>query len=161
MATFLYRLGRFAFRRRHLVALFWVALLALAGAGAAGAPAAGSSSFSIPGTEAQKAFDLLEERFDDPRLQVVRGSAEHLREHLGEEQADVLVCALPFTSLEPGLRRRILDGVVELGGGVDAHALAFAAAARPARRPKTTHSSNELPIMRLRPCVPPAISPQA
>ncbi|GGP47831.1 MMPL family transporter [Streptomyces calvus] len=63
MATFLYRLGRFAFRRRHLVALFWVALLALAGVGAAGAPAAGNSSFSIPGTEAQKAFDLLDERF--------------------------------------------------------------------------------------------------
>ncbi|WP_053635594.1 MMPL family transporter [Streptomyces sp. XY152] len=63
MATFLYRLGRFAFRRRHLVALIWVALLALAGIGAAGAPAAGNSSFSIPGTEAQKAFDLLEERF--------------------------------------------------------------------------------------------------
>ncbi|MET7296543.1 MMPL family transporter [Streptomyces griseoloalbus] len=63
MATFLYRLGRFAFRRRHFIALFWVALLALAGVGAAGAPAAGNSSFSIPGTEAQKAFDLLEERF--------------------------------------------------------------------------------------------------
>ncbi|MFJ5266248.1 MMPL family transporter [Streptomyces sp. NPDC088387] len=63
MATFLYKLGRLAFRRRHLVALLWVALLALAGAGAATAPAAGSSSFSIPGTEAQKAFDLLDERF--------------------------------------------------------------------------------------------------
>lgn len=63
MATFLYRLGRFAFRRRHFTALFWVALLALAGVGAAGAPAAGNSSFSIPGTEAQQAFDLLEERF--------------------------------------------------------------------------------------------------
>ncbi|MFD1662282.1 MMPL family transporter [Streptomyces caeni] len=63
MATFLYRLGRSAFRRRHVVALVWVALLALAGAGAAGAPAAGSSSFSIPGTEAQRAFDLLEQRF--------------------------------------------------------------------------------------------------
>ncbi|MEV5428567.1 MMPL family transporter [Streptomyces sp. NPDC052701] len=63
MATFLYRLGRLAFRRRHLVALIWVALLTLAGAGAAGAPAAGTTSFSIPGTEAQKAFDLLEERF--------------------------------------------------------------------------------------------------
>jgi phospholipid N-methyltransferase len=61
---------------------------------------------------------LLEERFDDPRLQVVRGSAEHLREHLGEEQADVLVCALPFTSLEPGLRRRILDALpTALGPG--------------------------------------------
>ncbi|TXS30092.1 MMPL family transporter [Streptomyces sp. ms191] len=63
MATFLYKLGRSAYRRRRLVALLWVALLALAGAGAASAPAATSSSFSIPGTEAQKAFDLLEQRF--------------------------------------------------------------------------------------------------
>ena len=60
MATFLYKLGRFAFRRRHFVALIWVALLALAGVGAASAPAAGTTSFSIPGTEAQKAFDLLD-----------------------------------------------------------------------------------------------------
>ncbi|MER5224736.1 MMPL family transporter [Streptomyces flaveus] len=63
MATFLYKLGRLAFRRRHFVALIWVALLTLAGVGAASAPAAGSTSFSIPGTEAQKAFDLLEQRF--------------------------------------------------------------------------------------------------
>ncbi|MFD3529974.1 MMPL family transporter [Streptomyces sp. NPDC058664] len=63
MATFLYKLGRSAFRRRRLVALLWVALLAIAGIGAATAPAATSSSFSIPGTEAQRAFDLLEERF--------------------------------------------------------------------------------------------------
>ncbi|WP_425245457.1 MMPL family transporter [Streptomyces sp. NEAU-NA10] len=63
MATFLYKLGRLAFRRRHFVALLWVALLTLAGVGAASAPAAGSSSFSIPGVEAQKAFDLLEQRF--------------------------------------------------------------------------------------------------
>ncbi len=63
MATFLYKLGRLAFRRRHVVALMWVALLTLAGVGAASAPAAGSTSFSIPGTEAQKAFDLLEQRF--------------------------------------------------------------------------------------------------
>ncbi|WP_116450605.1 class I SAM-dependent methyltransferase [Blastococcus litoris] len=55
--------------------------------------------------------ELLEERFDDPRLQVVCDSAEHLRDHLGEERADVLVCALPFTSLEPGLRRRILESM--------------------------------------------------
>ncbi|MFD7314257.1 MMPL family transporter [Streptomyces sp. NPDC059883] len=63
MATFLYKLGRFAFRRRNVVALVWVALLALAGVGAASASTPTSSSFSIPGTEAQKAFDLLEERF--------------------------------------------------------------------------------------------------
>jgi len=63
VATFLYKIGRLAFRRRHFVALIWVALLTLAGVGATSAPAAGSSSFSIPGTEAQKAFDLLEQRF--------------------------------------------------------------------------------------------------
>ncbi|WP_320779451.1 MMPL family transporter [Streptomyces sp. CRN 30] len=63
MATFLYKLGRLAFRRRHFVALIWVALLAVAGIGAATAPPAGNSSFSIPGTEAQKAFDLLDQRF--------------------------------------------------------------------------------------------------
>ncbi|BCL28431.1 MMPL family transporter [Streptomyces aurantiacus] len=63
MATFLYKLGRIAFRRRHFAVLIWVALLTLAGVGAASAPAAGATSFSIPGTEAQKAFDLLEQRF--------------------------------------------------------------------------------------------------
>ncbi|MFJ2571539.1 MMPL family transporter [Streptomyces halstedii] len=63
MATFLYKVGRLAFRRRRYVALLWVALLALVGFGAASASTATSSSFSIPGTEAQKAFDLLEERF--------------------------------------------------------------------------------------------------
>jgi phospholipid N-methyltransferase len=54
---------------------------------------------------------LLEERFDDPRLQVVCDSAENLQEHLSGERADVLVCALPFTSLEPGLRGRILESL--------------------------------------------------
>ncbi|MEU7648987.1 MMPL family transporter [Streptomyces huasconensis] len=62
MATFLYKLGKLAFRRRHFVALIWLALLTLAMVGAASAPTAASSSFSIPGTEAQKAFDLLEKR---------------------------------------------------------------------------------------------------
>ncbi|MFJ8163007.1 MMPL family transporter [Streptomyces sp. NPDC096136] len=63
MATFLYRLGRGAFRRRGLVALIWVALLVAAGFGAATAAAPTSGSFSIPGTEAQKAFDLLDKKF--------------------------------------------------------------------------------------------------
>ncbi|MFB6812652.1 MMPL family transporter [Streptomyces sp. NPDC056387] len=63
MATFLYRLGRGAFRRRGLVALVWVALLFAAGFGAATASAPTSGSFSIPGTEAQKAFDVLDKKF--------------------------------------------------------------------------------------------------
>ncbi|MDF9813685.1 MMPL family transporter [Streptomyces sp. SPB162] len=65
MATFLYKLGRFAFRRRLYVAFAWVALLLLAIVGAASASKSTSDSFSIPGTEAQKAFDLMEQRFPD------------------------------------------------------------------------------------------------
>lgn len=52
---------------------------------------------------------LLSERHPDPRLTVVCDSAEHLEEHLDGSLADVVVSALPYTSLEPGLRRRILD----------------------------------------------------
>jgi phospholipid N-methyltransferase len=59
---------------------------------------------------------LLQDRFDDPRLRVVCDSAENLEEHLSGDRADVLVCALPFTSLEPRLRRRILDSLPEALG---------------------------------------------
>ncbi|APY89763.1 MMPL family transporter [Streptomyces alfalfae] len=63
MATFLYKLGRLAFRRRRYVALLWVALFVGAGVAASTAPAPPEDSFSMPGTESQKAFDLLEKRF--------------------------------------------------------------------------------------------------
>ncbi|GHA90929.1 membrane protein [Streptomyces tendae] len=65
MATFLSRLGRFSFRRRRLVALLWVALLVGAGVLAGRAPAAPPNDFSMPGTEAQQAYDLLEESFPE------------------------------------------------------------------------------------------------
>ncbi|MFB4196228.1 MMPL family transporter [Streptomyces carpaticus] len=63
MATFLYRLGRLSFVRRRFVVLLWVVLLGLAGAGAAANSEPGSAEFTIPGTEAQRAFDLLNERY--------------------------------------------------------------------------------------------------
>ncbi|WP_331766783.1 MMPL family transporter [Embleya sp. NBC_00896] len=62
MATFLYRLGRAAFRRRRLVVLLWVALLAVVGFGATQAEAPSDKPFSVPGIEAQHAIDLLNER---------------------------------------------------------------------------------------------------
>ncbi|MEU7314368.1 MMPL family transporter [Streptomyces sp. NPDC007083] len=62
MATFLYKLGRLAFRRRRIVALIWVALLVAAGVGASTASTPPDDDFALPGTQAQKAFDLLEER---------------------------------------------------------------------------------------------------
>jgi RND superfamily putative drug exporter len=63
MATFLYKMGRSAFRRRWLVTFLWITVLTLAGVGAAAGSSSSSGSVSIPGTEAQKAFDLLKERF--------------------------------------------------------------------------------------------------
>ncbi|MER5218794.1 MMPL family transporter [Streptomyces flaveus] len=63
MATFLYRLGRWAFRRRGYVALMWVAVLAFVGLSALQAPGASDEEFSMPGIESQKAFDLMQERF--------------------------------------------------------------------------------------------------
>ncbi|WP_416974814.1 MMPL family transporter [Streptomyces sp. 4F14] len=63
MAKYLYRLGRFAFRKRRVVVVFWLVLLALTGAAAASVSAPKATSFSLPGTEAQQAFDLLSERF--------------------------------------------------------------------------------------------------
>ena len=62
MATLLYRLGRFSYRRRWLVLATWALVLALAGVGAATMSAPLSNTFSIPGTESQKALDLLDER---------------------------------------------------------------------------------------------------
>ncbi|KQX94620.1 MMPL family transporter [Streptomyces clavifer] len=63
MATFLYRLGQSAFRRRRTVVLLWLAVLAAVGAAAATAPAATDDGSFMPGIEAQKAFDLMEQRF--------------------------------------------------------------------------------------------------
>ncbi|MCI3273638.1 MMPL family transporter [Streptomyces cylindrosporus] len=63
MASLLFRLGSFAFRRRWYVTLLWVAVLAALGFASAKAPAAPDSTFSAPGIEAQRAFDLMEQRF--------------------------------------------------------------------------------------------------
>ncbi|MFD8396491.1 MMPL family transporter [Streptomyces sp. NPDC059680] len=63
MATFLSSVGRFAFRRRGLVTLLWLAALIGIGVAASSAPTPPADTFSMPGTESQKAFDLLKEKF--------------------------------------------------------------------------------------------------
>ena len=63
MASFLYRLGRFAFRRRWLVVGLWLAVLAVTVTGAATLSRPTSDAFRIPGTPSQQVIDLLQERF--------------------------------------------------------------------------------------------------
>jgi RND superfamily putative drug exporter len=59
----LYRLGRFSFRRRRMVALLWVFVLALVGVGAATLSGPTNDAFSIPGTESTRALDVIAEKF--------------------------------------------------------------------------------------------------
>ncbi|WP_309030501.1 MMPL family transporter [Streptomyces alfalfae] len=65
MAAFLFKTGTFSFRWRWLVTVLWAGLLVGAGVFASRAGAAPPNDFSIPGTEAQQAYDLLEERFPE------------------------------------------------------------------------------------------------
>ncbi|GAB1693269.1 MMPL family transporter [Krasilnikovia sp. M28-CT-15] len=63
MASLLYRLGRFSFRQRWLITLAWLAVLVATLVGAATLAKPTSDAFSIPGTPAQKAIDVLHDRF--------------------------------------------------------------------------------------------------
>ncbi|WP_456694983.1 MMPL family transporter [Aeromicrobium sp. P5_D10] len=63
MATILYRIGRWSFRRRRLVGGLWLGAFLLAIVAGLTAPAGDEEDISMPGTESQKAFDLLDERF--------------------------------------------------------------------------------------------------
>ncbi|AVT34555.1 MULTISPECIES: MMPL family transporter [unclassified Plantactinospora] len=65
MATLLYRLGRASFRRRRLVVVLWLVLLAALGGAAVAFMGPTSSNFSIPGTESQRAIDALEREFPE------------------------------------------------------------------------------------------------
>jgi RND superfamily putative drug exporter len=63
MASFLYRLGRFSFRRRRLVVALWLVLLVAAGVGAVTLSGKTTDSFTIPGSPSQQAIDQLARKF--------------------------------------------------------------------------------------------------
>jgi RND superfamily putative drug exporter len=63
VAAFLYRVGRFAFRRRWYVVLLWLAVLGGVFVVSSRAPAAPAGATSIPGAEFQQANDLLQRSF--------------------------------------------------------------------------------------------------
>ena len=62
MAHYLYRLGKWAARRRRLVLGTWLAVLALAVVGATTLSGETSDVFELPGTESQQAIDQLADK---------------------------------------------------------------------------------------------------
>ena len=63
MSSFLYRVGHWAFRHRWIVLGFWVASLVVVGALSQAVKEDFSDAFNVPGTESQRALDLLDEKF--------------------------------------------------------------------------------------------------
>ncbi|GAA2467431.1 MMPL family transporter [Terrabacter carboxydivorans] len=63
MATLLYRIGRFAFGRRGVVASAWLVLLAVLAGVLLTLGSAPTSSVTIPGTESQRALEALAKEF--------------------------------------------------------------------------------------------------
>src|SRR3954468_1018636 len=61
MANLLYRFGRFSYQRRRLVAAVWALFLVLLGVGALTLGGKTANTFSIPGTESQRALDALKQ----------------------------------------------------------------------------------------------------
>ncbi|MCX5205361.1 MMPL family transporter [Streptomyces sp. NBC_00237] len=65
MASLLYRLGRFSFRRRGRIAAGWLVLLALLGTLALVFQGPTTDKFTMPGTESQRALTSLKEEFPE------------------------------------------------------------------------------------------------
>jgi RND superfamily putative drug exporter len=63
VSSYLYRLGRWAYRRRWLVLGFWLALLIGMGVLSQAVKKETNDAFNVPGTESQRALDLLDEKF--------------------------------------------------------------------------------------------------
>lgn len=63
MATYLHRLGGWAFDNRRKVLLGWLVVLGLVIASASAFSGQFSSKFEVPGTESQRAQDLLHEKY--------------------------------------------------------------------------------------------------
>lgn len=65
MASFLYRLGKFAYRKRWAVVAAWLAILLAIGGSAAAFMGKLSNEFTIPGTETQKTLDRLKQEMPE------------------------------------------------------------------------------------------------
>jgi RND superfamily putative drug exporter len=98
MATALSHLGRIAFRRRRRVLAIWIALFAAMVFGAVALSGPTNGTFSIPGTESQKAIDLLQ-----TRLPAANGASGR-----------IVFAAPPGQALEGPRRAAVQDAVAQV-----------------------------------------------
>ncbi|TDC64959.1 MMPL family transporter [Actinomadura sp. GC306] len=129
MATLLYRIGRGAFRRRWIVLGLWLGALVLAVGAAAMAPAVQDEPFSMPGTESQEAFDLLEERFPQQNAQAAEARMVFKAPEGQQMTADAnrTVVENTLRSLEGGEQVEATSDPYETGTVSDDGTIAFAA----------------------------------
>jgi len=116
MATLLYRLGGFSFRRRRWVLGGWVALLAVLAGVALSLGGSFSQSFQIPGTESARAQTLLDQRFGAQAAGVGAGTGSRAGRDTQNEAASTRVVVAPPAghSLLDGRLQTVLAAVAPL-----------------------------------------------
>ena len=107
MARVLDRLGRGSFRHRWIVLVAWLLVLAAAAFGAVASGLNISDSFSIPGTESQRAQELVAERLGDQAADVGSDSSMSAQQG-GDTSSARVVVGVPegesFLDRAPGSR---------------------------------------------------------
>ena len=116
MATLLYRVGGFSFRRRRWVLGGWVALLAVLAGVALGLGGSFSQSFQIPGTESARAQTLLDQKFGAQAAGVGAGTGSRAGRDTHNEAASTRVVVAPPAghSLLDGGLQTVLAAVAPL-----------------------------------------------
>jgi RND superfamily putative drug exporter len=102
MSSYLYRLGHWAYRRRRFVVVFWIGLLVAVGLTSQAVKKDTNDAFNVPGTESQRALDLLDEKFP--------GS--------GGATARIVFAAPPGHTLDEPQYRKVVDPTVKRAGQV-------------------------------------------
>ncbi|MFC8826224.1 MMPL family transporter [Streptomyces sp. NPDC057137] len=125
MATFLYRLGRLAFRQRRRVLFAWVAVLIAAGIGISSVSGSTTDDFTLPGTQSQQAIDLLEAEFPQAsasgataRVVIEAPDGEKLTSAAHKAQVEALVDDLRTAPQVATVAEPFSGGLVSASGGI-------------------------------------------
>ncbi len=126
MATFLYRIGKFAYRKKFVMLLVWLLGLIAIIAGIQATDPKFSKEFNLPGTESQRAMELMATKFPNLTAQQSQASttvlveaADGLQAH--RAQLDALVAdlrGLPDV-VDPKMIVSPLDPAAKAAGNVN------------------------------------------